>query len=140
MKTNKSKQAQQNVTNTTTISNVTAGQVHTGSGDINVVGSTSMKEDFVAALHEFKKEVEYASKQGLPNDTADDIVDKITTVEKEMKKDKPRLERIIKVLKNTKELLTETKGIATATSMTITATKALIPHIEKAIQFAGNLF
>ena len=91
-------------------------------------------------MREFKKEVENSVKQGIPENAADDMLIEIEATERESQKDTPKLEWIVKRLKNVKELLTTATGVATATGTTITAAKALMPYVEKAIQLAGNLF
>ena len=78
MATNKKKE-QDGTTFSTRIGSAT-GAISTGTGDIKMgdffVGSstTSTKEEFLEALRQFKKEIDNARQQGLPEDTADDVI------------------------------------------------------------------
>lgn len=144
MSTTEKKDDKPIATHTTQIGSVT-GQVHTGTGDINVGtfsvgGVVSTREDFLSALREFKQALEVARKEGVPEDTIDDATVEVEAVEKEVKKDTPKPDRLIKRLENVKTILIGSAGVATAATTVVTAVNKLIPLIETAIQTVNKIF
>lgn len=127
----------------TTIGSVT-GQVHTGSGDIIVgsfsSGTISNKDEFLAALREFKAELEAARQRGLSEDITEDAITEIAAAEREANRDTPISERIIKRLGKVKELLLAGTGVASATSSAVAAAEKLIPLVQTAIQHVPKIF
>lgn len=144
MNTTDHNQDKPTVTHTTHIGSVT-GQVHTGSGNI-VVGSfspggiVSTQDEFLSALRELKAEVEAARQQGIPEETADDATSEIEAAERELKKDTPKAENIVKRLENVKAILVASTGVATAATVTAAAAGKLISLVESAIQIVGKIF
>ena len=138
MPTNKKKE-QDGTTFSTQIGSIT-GAVSTGTGDINMgdffAGSStiSTKEEFLEALRQFKKEIDNARQQGLPEDTADDAVIEVEAAEREIAKDTPKSNRVISRLENAKAILLGSAGVATAATSVAAATGKLIPYLEQAIQ------
>jgi hypothetical protein len=131
-------------TNETHIGSVT-GQVHTGSGDIRVSSFTtestvSSRDEFLDALRAFKKEIDAARQQGLPDDTSDDVIVEVEAVERELEKDKPTPGRIVQRLENAKALLVSGTGVASAAGGAATAINNLLPQLETAIQTVGKIF
>ena len=129
--------------NTTHIGSVT-GQVHTGSGDIIVksfsAGAISSKSDFLEALREFRAELDAGRRQGLPEETADDVVAEVEAVEREVDKETPNAERIIKRLEQAKSILEAGTGAASAISGAAGAAGKLLPLIQNAIHTVGSIF
>ncbi len=131
-------------THTTQIGSVT-GQVHTGTGDINVGtfsvgGVVATKEGFLSGLRELKQALEMAGKEGLSEDTVDDAATEIEAAEKEINKEMPKAERILKRLEKAKAILIESAGVATAAATATIAVNKLIPLIEAAIQAVSKIF
>lgn len=128
---------------TTHIGTVT-GQVHTGSGDIIIKsfssGAISNKDDFLAALHEFKSELDAVRLQGLPDETADDVVAELEAAEREAGKETPQAERIIKRLEQAKSILEVGTGTASAVSGAVAAAGKLLPLINNAIHTVTSIF
>jgi hypothetical protein len=138
------KQKKITVSHNTEIGTVT-GQVHTGSGNIIVHNFTaeskvSTKDEFLAALRAFSAEVEAAHEQGLPSDTADDVIIELNAAGLEVSKDEPKSERVVRRLERAKSAIVAVTGLATATSAAISAGEKFLPMIEKAIKIAGSLF
>jgi hypothetical protein len=146
MPTNKKKE-QDGTTFSTQIDSIT-GVVSTGPGDINItmrdffVGSNtkSTKEEFLEALRQFKKEIDNARQQGLPEDTADDVIVEVEAAEREIAKDTPKSNRIISRLENAKAILLGSASVATAATSVAAATGKLIPYLEQAIQAVSKIF
>lgn|GEM_PF-4516123 len=141
----KKKKEQDDATYSTQIGSVT-GAVSTGSGPINMgdlfVGSSavSTKEEFLEALRQFKKEIDNARQQGLPEDTADDAIIEVEAAEREITKDTPKANRIISRLENAKAILLGSVGVATAATSVAAATSKLMPYLEQAIQAVSKIF
>src|SRR5688500_2807670 len=131
------------VVNTTHIGTVT-GQVSSGSGGIYIgsfsVGEVSTKDQFLAALREFRNELEAARDLVLPEETVDDAVTEIEAAQREAERDAPKSERIIKRLENTRNILVAGTGVATAASAATEATGKLIPLLENAVQAINRIF
>lgn len=128
---------------TTHIGSVT-GQVHTGSGDIIVKsfssGAITNKNDFLEALRAFKAELDAVRLQGLPEETADDVVTEVEAIEREVGKETPKAERIIKRLEEAKSILEAGTGTASAISGAAAAAGKLLPLIHNAIHSVGSIF
>ena len=121
------------------------GQVHTGSGNINVGsfssgGTVSTKDEFLSALRAFRAELEIACQQGLPEETTEDALVEVEAAERELGKDAPQPERIIRRLENTRAVLTAGTGVATAATAAAVEAQKLIPIIENAIQTVSKIF
>jgi hypothetical protein len=130
-------------THTTHIGTVT-GQVHTGSGDIIVhsfsSGTVSTKDAFLAALREFKVELDASRRLGLPEETADDVVAEVEAAEREAGKEAPKAGRITKRLEQAKSILEASTGAASALSGAAAAAGKLLPQINSAIQTVSSIF
>jgi hypothetical protein len=134
-------------THTTTFSGpVTAGGISTGSGSIYIgsqaldVSTVSTKDEFLAALREFKKELEAAQRQGLPKRVTDDVIVEIEAVEREALSETPQLERITKRLENAKKVLVEATGVVAAATAAAAAASKLVPFVQSTIEAASRLF
>jgi hypothetical protein len=143
MSTDDDKKGAPAVSHTTNIGSVT-GQVHTGSGDIIVksftAGTISNKDEFLAALKEFKAELDAARQHGLEDEAIDDAIVEVEAAERETQKETPKADRLIGRLEKAKSILVSSTGVATAMSGAITATNKLIPMIENAVHVVGRLF
>lgn len=129
---------------TTHIGSIT-GQVHTGSGDINVsqflAGDTIRnKDDFLALLQQLKTSLAVARQQGAAEDAVDDAITECDAAEREVRKEQPQSERILKRLESAKEILTSGAAVATATVAATTALKSLLPLLEKALEVVKQIF
>lgn len=131
-------------THTTHIGNIT-GQVHTGSGDINVGqflanDSIRNKEDFLALLQQMKTTLAAARQEGVADDTVDDALTEFEAAEREVQKDQPKSERILKRLESAKAILTSGAGVATAAMTVAAVLRPLVPLLEKAIEVVKQIF
>ena len=128
---------------TTHIGSVT-GQVHTGSGDIIVKsfssGAITNKDDFLAALRAFKAELDAVRLKGLPEETVDDVVTEVEAAEREVAKETPKAERIIKRLEQAKSIMEAGTGAASAIGGAASAAGKLLPLINNAIHAVGSIF
>ncbi|HEU0145010.1 MAG TPA: hypothetical protein VFQ47_09520, partial [Nitrososphaera sp.] len=103
-------------------------------------GSASTKEDLLAALRQFKAELESARQQGLPETTADDVLVEIEAAELEASKPAPLPERIVKRLESASKALTAGAGLATATAQAAEAANKLVPFLQQVTQHITKFF
>ncbi len=94
----------------------------------------------MSALREFKTELDIARREGLPDDAADDAIVEVEAAQREIEKDTPKPERIVKRLENANAIIVAGTGVATATTAAAAAGGKLIPFIESAIQAISKLF
>jgi hypothetical protein len=132
----------QQITNQTQIGSVT-GQVHSGSGDINVTsfvsGAIANKEDFLTALSELRMKMGELP-NGLPENIAKDALAEISKAEEEGHKKTPAANDIAAGLRKAKQILLAGVGAASATGGAIAAVEKLIPSIQSAIDHVPKLF
>lgn len=131
-------------TYSTHIGSVT-GQVHTGSGDINVgqfltSDSIRSKEDFLHILQQLKTALAAARQEGITEDVIDDTLTECEAAEREAQKDAPKGERILKRLESAKTILTDGATMATAGMTIATALTPLMPLLQKAIEVVKQIF
>ena len=143
MNESEQKKGESSVTHSTQIGSVT-GQVHTGSGDINIksfsVGDISNRGDFVKALQQLMDEIETARHNGLDEKTINDALSEIKVAEQEARKEVPAASRVLKQLQQARAILVASAGAVTAATTTAVAVNRLLPLLEKAIHAAGQIF
>jgi hypothetical protein len=123
-----------NITNAPIFNGPVSGQIHTGSGDMHVThpGAAS-KDELLAALRVFKAELDVARRQGLPGTTGDDVLAEVEAAEREVRKDAPQPERVVKRLDNAKELLVAGTGVTAAATTAVEAAHKLVPLLDAAL-------
>ncbi len=128
------------ITNTTHIHGTITGPVITGTGDVNIFGemnrTLTTKEELVAALRQFRHELEVAQQQGLSEAPLARSIAEVEGATEEAEKSKPDPTRIVKRLENAKTILASVTSVAT---MAGTVSDKLMPAIEHIIQSIGKL-
>jgi hypothetical protein len=85
------------------------GNVYNIAGDMNV-SATSSKDEFLAALRQFKSEIDKA--QDLPPDEADDLKSNLDAATRAIDRPQPNKERAIEKLSTMQTILEKLKGSA----------------------------
>ncbi len=132
------------VTHEAHISGSISGQVHTGSGDINIHtsytssgGEIFTKDDFLAALVNFRQELEIAYQKDLSRTAFDTTTIEVEEATREANKSQPDPKGIIQHLENVKGILASGTGVATTAA--VSADK-LIPIVENIIHSVSKIF
>jgi hypothetical protein len=132
------------ITHTTTVGSV-VGQVHTGSGNIEV-GSfaprveISSNDEFVAVLRELCAELEVARNHGFSAETVESIRAEIAAVEQEAKQKTPEASSMLKRLENARSFVVAATNTVTATAAAAAATGKLVSLLETAIKAIRSIF
>jgi hypothetical protein len=86
-----------------------SGNVYNIAGDLNVSANSS-KDEFLAALRQFKSEI--AKAKDLPNDQADELQEDVDSAIKAIDKPQPNKERAVERLTTIQKVLDRLKGSA----------------------------
>ena len=132
------------ITHTTTIGSV-VGQVHTGSGNIEVRSfaprvEISSNDEFVAVLREIRVELEVARNHGFSAETVEGIRAEIAAVEQEAKQKTPEASSMLKRLENARSFVVAATNTVTATAAAAAATGKLVSLLETAIKAIRSIF
>lgn len=134
------------VSNTTHIQSVSGEQVNVGagSGDINAQytapSQINTKEQFLDALREFKRELDAARAQGLPQDAADIAITQVQAAEQAAREDSPRATEVRSSLEKAKEALVLVSASAATTGAVVTAADKLVDFAQKLLKVIEHLF
>jgi hypothetical protein len=132
------------ITHTTTIGSV-VGQVHTGSGNVEVGTFTagvqiSTTDAFVATLHKVRTELVAARQAGVATESVDAVAAEIAAAEQEARRRRPDASRIVDRLKKARTLVTAAAGVVSASAAAVAAAGKIVLLLEAAIRAVGNIF